>query len=89
MDINTGKIVWAMGHDIQTMTVKGISKDQEIQDGEKLQLNPRDLGSCEVYPQNLMHNCNGQFIVICGDGEYIIYTSQVNSFWFTSVISMS
>ena len=76
LDTNTGKLVWAQGHDIQTMNLKGITKDQEINDGEKLQLNARDLGSCEVYPQNLVHNCNGQFIVVCGDGEYIIYTSQ-------------
>jgi coatomer subunit beta' len=76
MDTNTGKVVWALGHDIQTMSLKGITKDQEINDGEKLQLNPRDLGSCEVYPQLLTHNCNGQFIVVLGDGEYIIYTSQ-------------
>ena len=36
----------------------------------------RDMGACEVYPQSLLHNCNGHFIVVCGDGEYIIYTSQ-------------
>ena len=34
------------------------------------------MGACEVYPQSLLHNCNGHFIVVCGDGEYIIYTSQ-------------
>ena len=56
------------------MTVKGVSKD--VEDGERLGLVPRDLGACEVYPQNLQHNCNGQFVCICGDGEYIIYTAQ-------------
>lgn len=76
MDTNTGKVVWANGHEIQTLSVKGLAKDQEAQDGEKIHINPRDLGSCEVYPQNLQHNSNGQFIVVCGDGEYIIYTSQ-------------
>jgi coatomer subunit beta' len=76
MDVNTGKIVWARTHDIQTMTVKGIHKDVDYGDGERLPLTPRDLGSCEVYPQALQHNCNGQFVCICGDGEYIIYTSQ-------------
>ncbi|CAN0493296.1 unnamed protein product, partial [Hapterophycus canaliculatus] len=38
-----------------------------------------DLGSTELYPQVLKHNCNGRFLVVCGDGEYIIYTSQVTS----------
>lgn len=25
--------------------------------------------------QNLKHNPNGRFVVVCGDGEYIIYTA--------------
>lgn len=35
----------------------------------------KDLGSCEVYPQTLQHSPNGRFVVVCGDGEYIIYTA--------------
>ncbi|CAM5998694.1 unnamed protein product [Sphagnum balticum] len=76
LDTNTGKIVWAQSHDIQTLSVKGVSKDQEPNDGERVSLSVRDLGACEVYPQSLQHNCNGSFICVCGDGEYIIYTSQ-------------
>jgi len=75
LDINTGKLVWARGHDIQTMSLKGLSKT-ETEDGEKVPLSPRDLGACEVYPQFLQHNRNGQFICVLGDGEFIIYTSQ-------------
>lgn len=76
LDTNTGKLVWAQGHDIQTISLKGLSKDNELVDGERIPISARDLGACEVYPQNLQHNCNGHFIVVCGDGEYIIYTSQ-------------
>ena len=78
LDPNSGKLVWAMNHDIQTVSLKGISKSSDIElvDGERVTLNARDLGACEVYPQQLSHNSNGSFIVICGDGEYIIYTSQ-------------
>jgi coatomer subunit beta' len=76
LDTNTGKLVWALSHDIQTMSVKGLGKEVEIVDGERLQLAARDLGACEVYPQTVQHNSNGSFIVVCGDGEYIIYTSQ-------------
>ena len=76
LDTNTGKLVWALGHDIQTAGFKGINKDQELVDGEKVSLSLRDLGACEIYPQMVSHNCNGHFIVVCGDGEYIIYTSQ-------------
>lgn len=76
LDINSAKLVWAQNHDIQTLSLKGISKENDLVDGERIALAPRDLGACEVYPQTLQHNCNGSFIVICGDGEYIIYTSQ-------------
>jgi len=78
LDTNSAKLVWAQNHDIQTISLKGISKssDMELVDGERVPINARDLGACEVYPQSMQHNCNGSFVVICGDGEYIIYTSQ-------------
>lgn len=76
LDINTGKLVWALTNDIQTISLRGVNKDGELQDGDKVAVAPRDLGKCEVYPQNLIHNSNGAFIVVCGDGEYNIYTSQ-------------
>jgi len=77
---STGKIVWAKNNDIQTANVRGIASgtgDEEgIPDGERLAIIPRDLGACELYPQMLKHNCNGRFVAVCGDGEFIIYTSQ-------------
>ncbi len=51
---------------------------ENIADGERIPMAPKELGSTEVYPQSLKHNNNGRFIVVCGDGEYIIYTSQVH-----------
>ena len=77
----TGKVVWATNNDIQTATVRGLasgsgSDDDALPDGERLPIIPRDLGSCELYPQMLKHNCNGRFVAVCGDGEFIIYTAQ-------------
>lgn len=76
----TGKIVWAKNNEIQTTNVRGLASgsgdDAAIPDGERLPTVPRDLGACELYPQMLKHNCNGRFISVCGDGEFIIYTSQ-------------
>jgi len=71
----TGKVVFAKNNDIQTGTVKGVVTDESVE-GEKLQIAVRDLGSTEIYPTSLSHNCNGRFIAVCGDGEFIIYTSQ-------------
>ena len=71
---NGGKVVFARNTEISTGTVKGL--DCGEQGGEKLSISMRDMGSTEIYPQGLKHNCNGRFISVCGDGEYIIYTSQ-------------
>ncbi|EPB83737.1 hypothetical protein HMPREF1544_09478, partial [Mucor circinelloides 1006PhL] len=73
MDLS-GKIIWAKHSEIQTANIKtGI--DDNVKDGERLALPIKDLGSCEVYPQTLQHSPNGRFVVVCGDGEYIIYTA--------------
>mmetsp|Transcript_33340 Transcript_33340/g.37915 ORF Transcript_33340/g.37915 Transcript_33340/m.37915 type:complete len:936 (+) Transcript_33340:59-2866(+) len=76
MDSN-GKVVWAKNNEVQSTSVKGIASIGEgLPDGERLPVVPRDLGACELYPQTLKHNCNGRFISVCGDGEFIIYTAQ-------------
>jgi coatomer subunit beta' len=74
LDTHTGKLVWAYNNDIQSASLKGAAVD--FGDGEKLNLTIKDMGSCEIFPQTVQHNCNGRFLVMCGDGEYIIYTSQ-------------
>ncbi|GBG65649.1 hypothetical protein CBR_g51949 [Chara braunii] len=74
MDGN-GKIVWAKHNEIQTVNVKTVGADVEMNNGERLPLAVKDLGSCDLYPQSLKHNPNGRFVVVCGDGEYIIYTA--------------
>ncbi|KAG0165859.1 Coatomer subunit beta' [Apophysomyces sp. BC1034] len=70
---NSGKIIWAKHSDIQTANIK-TGVDDNVKDGERLSLPVRALGNCEVYPQSLQHSPNGRFVVVCGDGEYIIYT---------------
>ncbi|KAK2895437.1 coatomer subunit beta' [Channa argus] len=73
MDSN-GKIIWAKHSEIQQANLKAMG-DAEIKDGERLPLAVKDMGSCEIYPQTIQHNPNGRFVVVCGDGEYIIYTA--------------
>ena len=69
-----GKIIWAKHNELQQVSLKALEKE-EIQDGERLPLAVKDMGSCEVYPQTVQHNPNERFVVVCGDGEYIIYTA--------------
>lgn len=74
----TGKVVWATNNEIKTASVRGLvgTGEDAIPDGERLPAIPRDLGACELFPQMLQHNCNGRFVAVCGDGEFIIYTAQ-------------
>ncbi len=72
LDTPTSRIVWAVNNEIQTASLRGI----EAADGEELPIVRKDLGNTELFPQKLKHNCNGRFLVVCGDGEYVIYTSQ-------------
>lgn len=69
-----GKIIWARHSELQQASLKAIEKE-EMADGERLPLQVKDMGSCEVFPQTIQHNPNGRFVVVCGDGEYIIYTA--------------
>ena len=75
MDTKTGKFMWTRNNDVLTSTVRGTGK--KAVDGERVFLSggSKDLGSVELYPQSIQHNQNGRFVAICGDGEYIIYTS--------------
>ncbi|KAI9795035.1 MAG: hypothetical protein M1816_000055 [Peltula sp. TS41687] len=69
----SGKIVWARHSEVVSAVIKG--GETTIQDGARLVLPVKDLGSCEIYPQALVHSPNGRFVSVCGDGEYIIYTA--------------
>ena len=48
-------------------------------DGEPISLSEREMGSVELFPQTVVHNANGRFLVVAGDNEYVIYTAQVSS----------
>merc|ERR550532_467738 len=72
---SSGKLVWAKHSEIQQANIKTIVDQSEIKDGERLTLSIKDMGSCEIFPQTISHNPNGRFVVVCGDGEYIIYTA--------------
>lgn len=75
MDVNGGKIIWARHCELQQANLKALPEGAEIRDGERLPVATKDMGACEIYPQTIQHNPNGRFVVVCGDGEYIIYTA--------------
>ncbi|XP_042342346.1 coatomer subunit beta'-like isoform X2 [Plectropomus leopardus] len=71
---SSGKVMWARHSEVQQANLKAMG-DTEIRDGERLPLGVKDMGSCEIFPQTIQHSPNGRFVVVCGDGEYIIYTA--------------
>eukprot|EP00742_Colponemidia_sp_Colp-10_P004148 GILJ01004426.1.p1 GENE.GILJ01004426.1~~GILJ01004426.1.p1 ORF type:complete len:1009 (-),score=201.47 GILJ01004426.1:141-2768(-) len=73
--MSAGKIIWAKHSEIQTGNLN-LTPKEGVTDGERLPLATKDMGSCEIFPQNLKHNSNGRVFAVCGDGEYIIYTAQ-------------
>uniref|UniRef100_A0A8D0AGJ3 Beta'-coat protein n=1 Tax=Sander lucioperca TaxID=283035 RepID=A0A8D0AGJ3_SANLU len=73
---SSGKIIWAHHSEVQQANLKSMGETMgEIRDGERLSLGVKDMGSCEIFPQTIQHSPNGRFVVVCGDGEYIIYTA--------------
>ncbi|KAJ1333055.1 coatomer subunit beta' [Microdochium nivale] len=67
----SGKLIWARHNEVLSSIIKG----GELKDNEAITLPIKELGTCEVYPQTLIHSPNGRFVAVCGDGEYIIYTA--------------
>lgn len=70
---SSGKVILAKHNEVSTVNVKTIQG--EVNDGERLAVSGKELGSCELYPQDLAHSPNGRFVAVCGDGEYIVYTA--------------
>ena len=47
------------------------------------------LFSGQVYPQSLRHDPKGRVAVVCGDGEYIIYTVSMSLCRVVSAVSIA
>lgn len=58
-----GKGVWAKNNDIQLTNLRAPGGGGALVDGEQMNLTTKDLGTCEVYPQDLQHSPNGRLLV--------------------------
>jgi coatomer subunit beta' len=61
--------------DVENMNLK-MATTSELKDGEKVSAFVKELGSVEIYPQSIKFNSNGQLFAICGEDDYVIYTSR-------------
>ncbi|KAA8564179.1 hypothetical protein EYC84_011126 [Monilinia fructicola] len=57
---NSGKLIWARHSEVVSSIIKG--GDASVKDNEPISLPTKDLGTCEVYPQTLLHSPNGRII---------------------------
>jgi len=55
---NSGKVIMTRHNEVSQTNVTQVTGD--VKDGEPLTLSIKELGSCEIYPQNLNHNPNGR-----------------------------
>eukprot|EP00375_Theileria_parva_P003240 XP_765921.1 coatomer beta subunit [Theileria parva strain Muguga] len=73
----SNKLVMVKSSDILTCNLTSSVTDLSNHDpSHSLNLSFRNIGSSEFFPQEVSHHPNGRFICLCGDSEYIIYTSQ-------------
>lgn len=75
MDRN-GRVIWAENNAMQMAVLRGVADESKAEDGQVLDLDAREVGNSELFPQFIKHNSNGRFVAVCGDGEYVIYTAQ-------------
>ncbi|CAK9440054.1 uncharacterized protein LODBEIA_P41540 [Lodderomyces beijingensis] len=73
MDSNN-KLIYAKNSEVFQSIIKP-NATQGLKDGESLNLQQRDLGTIEIFPQSLQHSPNGRYAAVCGDGEYIVYSA--------------
>ncbi|KAF5403054.1 Coatomer subunit beta' [Paragonimus heterotremus] len=76
---SSGKLVCARHAELVQANLRSLALGPEgmddVQDGERLPVSFKEMGTSEIYPQTIEHSANGRFVVVCGDGEYIVYTA--------------
>jgi coatomer subunit beta' len=57
----SGKIVYAKNTEILTTNLQSVA-DDNVTDGQRLAIQPRELGTTDMLPQSLQHSPNGRFV---------------------------
>ncbi len=51
------------------------SVKDDLKDGEEVQVVAKDLGSSEVYAQEIKFSPNGRFFTMCSESDFVIYAA--------------
>ncbi|UKK00275.2 coatomer complex subunit beta [Theileria orientalis] len=74
--MHSNKLLMVKSSDILTCNLTTLMGTSNLDTSQPLNLSLRSIGSSEFFPQDVSYHPNGRFICLCGDSEYIIYTSQ-------------
>lgn len=89
LDPVQGRLVWSRargsgsggshGNEILTGMVRLLDVEgrpiRAPADSEVIPLTPKELGTSDVFPQNLLHSPDGRLVAVWGDEEYVIYST--------------
>ena len=69
---NNGHLMLCENGDLRTAILQKL----QVKEEQMVEVSYKDLPSTEIFPQSVAYNSNGRFILLCGDGEYMILTSR-------------
>lgn len=73
VSFNNGRVVCAKQGEVQLANLKTIKED--LNDGEEVEPKFKDLGHSEIFAQDIKFCSNGKYFALCGDADYVIYTT--------------
>lgn len=74
VDFRNGKVVWAKNGDVSVSNLKTLNQ-KAIQEGEFLSPVTKELGSSEIYAQDIKFSPNGRYFTMVGESDYVIYST--------------
>lgn len=84
VSISNGKIIWTKSMEVFSANLKAVEYDS-LKDGEKVTLDPKELGTTEIYPNYLRHSPNSHHFGLCNRKEFIV----IKTASFKTVVSGS
>jgi coatomer subunit beta' len=73
VSFNNGRVICAKQGEVQLANFKTIKDD--LLDGEEVVPKFKELGNSEIYAQDIKFSPNGRYFALCGDSDYVIYST--------------
>ncbi|MCA6493463.1 MAG: hypothetical protein IM572_12400, partial [Chitinophagaceae bacterium] len=70
-----GRLIWSRNSEVFTANLKAIVT-KKLPNFEKIEVDSKEVGNVEIFPNRILHNDNAQFFSVTDDSEYIIYKTQ-------------